>query len=123
MLCTKLFLILVIYGDNFRNIFLLLECYFILSKYIIHHLIDSPHVDWHDTEMWKCDNFVSRQEVSICCGRLLLVLPFCFSIISSSLTMAAASHIAAASIAGPSPLIYSEPREGNKIECEGGSTI
>ena len=65
MLCTKLFLILVIYDDNFRNIFPLLECYFILSKYIIHHLIASPHhliasphVEWRDAEMWKYNNFL-----------------------------------------------------------------
>ena len=58
MLCTKLFLILVIYDDNFRNIFPLLECYFILSEYIIHHLIASPHVEWRDAEMWKCNNFL-----------------------------------------------------------------
>ena len=72
MLCTKLFLILVIYDDNFRNIFPLLECYFILSKYIIHHLIASPHhliasphVEWRDAEMWKYNNF---------CGLFLLCI-------------------------------------------------
>jgi len=50
---------------------------------------------------------------------LLLVLPHHFLL----LTMTAASHITAASIAGPSLLIQSEPRDGNTIECEGGSTI
>ena len=65
MLCTKLFLILVIYDDNFRNIFPLLEYYFILSKYIIHHLIASPHVDWHDAEMRK-ERINILPHVSLC---------------------------------------------------------